>query len=192
MTTPHNSYEKNAPRQRVAHTGIKFFEIINRQGLISGGDLAGRLSHGVMYEMYDYERFDGSHIGIVIILRHLAWEPMISDALREDILAGFLRPVFDPNSAQLRDGDVVFGVGPANNRVWLKTTTPVAPDSVQLPRHRKNWLRILPAELSQWTLMYSMIAVADEENKLGSDELEDFYGAPRGSLCDEEFQIKFG
>jgi hypothetical protein len=89
---------------------------------------------------------------------------------------------------------VVFGVGPADDRVWLKATTPDAPDAVQLPGHRENWLRILPADLSQWTLMYAMIAVADEDNTLGSDELEDFYGAPRGSLCiagdPDQIQVK--
>jgi hypothetical protein len=192
MTMPRNSHEKNAPRQQANQTDVKFFEIMNRAGLLGDDDLAGRLCRGVLPDVHDYERADGSHIGIVIIPRHLACEPTISDALREDLLAGFLRPVFDPNSAQLRDGDVVFGVGPADDRVWLKTTTPDAPDAVQLPTHRENWLRLLPAELSQWTLMYAMMAVADEDNTLGSDELEDFYGAPRGSLCnaDDPHQIR--
>jgi hypothetical protein len=182
MTTPRNSYEKNAPRQQVSHTDIKFFEIMNREGITGGDDLAERFCRGVLHDVYDYKRADGSHIGILLIPQHLACEPMISDAVREDVLTGFLRPVFDPNSAQLRDGDLVFGVGPADDRVWLQTTTPDAPDAVQLPRHRENWLRLLSAELSQWTLMYAMMAVADENNTLGSDELEDFYGAPRGSL----------
>lgn len=186
MTTPRNGHENNVARQQISHTDVKFFEIMNREGLVSGDDLAGRLCHGVIHDVHDYERADGSHIGIMIIPQHLACEPMISHALREDVLAGFLRPVFDPNSSQLRDGDVVFGVGPADDRVWLKSTMPDAADTVQLPRHRETWLRILPAELSQWTLMYAMIAVADEDNTLGSDELEDFYGAPRGSLFNED------
>jgi hypothetical protein len=122
----------------------------------------------------------------MIIPRNLASEPLISGAVREDVLAGFLRPVFDPNSTQLDDGDVVFGIGSADDRVWLKMTTPDVPDAVQLPKHRENWLRNLPAELGQWTLMYAMGAVAGEDNTLGSDELEDFYGAPPGSLCDED------
>jgi hypothetical protein len=194
MTTPRDSREKSAPRQRISHTDVKFFEIMNHEGLISGDDLGGRLCHGVVQDAHDYERADGSHIGIVIIPRHLACEPMISYALRQDVLSGFLRPVFDPNSSRLRDGDVVFGVGPADDRVWLKSTMPDAADAVRLPRNRETWLRILPAELSQWTLMYAMIAVADEDNTLGSDELEDFYGAPRGSLFNEdnpsEIQVK--
>ena len=91
-----------------------------------------------------------------------------------------------PAGALTLNGDVVFGIGPVDDRVWLKMTTPDAPGATQLPRHRENWLRTLPAELSQWTLMYAMSAIADEDNTLGSDELEDFYGAPRGSLGDED------
>jgi hypothetical protein len=185
MTIRRNSNENNARCQRINHTDAEFFEIMNREGFVGDDDLSGwwgprrRVRH-------DYERADGSHIGIVIIPRQLASEPIISDALREDVLAGFLRPVFDPNSTQLCDGDVVFGIGSADDRVWLKMTTPDAPGATQLPRHRENWLRTLPAELSQWTLMYAMSAIADKDNTLGSDELEDFYGAPRGSLCDED------
>jgi hypothetical protein len=182
MTVRRDSNENNAGCPRINHTDAEFFEIMNREGFVGDHDLPGRPRHRAGHA---YERADGSRIGIVIIPRHLASEPMISDALREDVLAGFLRPVFDPNSTQLCDGDVVFGVGPADDRVWLKMTTPDTPDAAQLPRHREDWLRSLPAELSQWTLMYAMSAIADEDNTLGSDELEDFYGAPRGSLCDE-------
>jgi hypothetical protein len=182
MTVRRNSNENNSGFQQINHTDAEFFEIMNRGGFAGDHDLPGWPRHRAGH---DYERADGSHIGIVIIPRHLASEPIISDALREDILAGFLRPVFDPNSTQLCDGDVVFGIGPADDRVWLKMTTPDTPDAAQLPRHREDWLRSLPAELSQWTLMYAMSAIADEDNTLGSDELEDFYGAPRGSLCDE-------
>jgi len=185
MSRRRNSNQKNARWQRITQTDAEFFEIMNREGFVSDDDLAGRLWHGVLHHVQDYPRADGSHIGVMIIPRSLASEPMVSAALREDVLAGFLRPVFDPASAQLGDGDVVFGVGPADNRVWLRMTTPDAPDTVKLPRHREDWLRTLPAELDQWTLMYAMCAVAGEDNMLGSDELEDFYGAPRGSLCDE-------
>jgi hypothetical protein len=183
MTIQRNSNENNARRQEINHTDAEFFEIMNREGFVGADDLSGRLRHR---DQHNYERVDGSHISIAIIPRHMASEPVISDALRKDVLAGFLRPVFDPNSTQLCDGDVVFGIGSADDRVWLKMTTPDAPGATQLPRHRENWLRTLPAELSQWTLMYAMSAIADKDNTLGSDELEDFYGAPRGSLCDED------
>ena len=186
MTIRRNSSKKNARWQPINHTDAEFFEIMNRAGFVSDGDLVRWLRRRVLHDVQDYERADGSHIVIAIIPRHLASEPMISDALRKDVLAGFLRPVFDPNSARLGDGDVVFGVGPADDRVWLKMTTPDALDAVQLSRDREDWLRILPANLSQWTLMYVMSAIADEDNTLSSDELEDFYGAPRGSLCDED------
>jgi hypothetical protein len=186
MSRQRNRDEKNSCWQRTTQADVEFFEIMSREGFVGGDELAGRLWHGVVHEVQDYERPDGSHIGVMIIPRKLASEPMISGALREDVLAGFLRPVFDPNSTQLGDGDVVFGIGPADDRVWLKMTTPGAPDAVQLPRHRENWLRNLPAELSQWTLLYAMGAVAGADNTLGSDELEDFYGAPPGSLCDED------
>jgi hypothetical protein len=185
MTKRGNSNE-NAPWQRPNHTDVEFLGIMSRAGFVSDDDLAGWLRRSVLHDVQGYERENGSHVGIVIIPRHLASEPLISVALREDVLAGFLRPVFDPNSAQLSDGDVVFGVGPADDRVWLKMTTPDFPDAVQLPSHRENWLRTLPGELSQWTLMYAMSAVADEDNTLGIDDLEDFYGAPRGSLSDED------
>lgn len=185
MTMRGNSNE-NARWRRLDHTDVEFLGIMNRAGFVSDDDLAGWLRRSVLPDVRDYEREDGSHVGIVIITRHLASEPTISDALREDVLAGFLRPVFDPNSAQLSDGDVVFGVGPAEDRVWLKMTTPDFPGAVQLPRHQENWLRALPGELSQWTLMYAMSAVAGKDNTLGIDELEDFYGAPRGSLSDED------
>ena len=186
MSRQQNRDEKNARSQRITQADAEFFEIMNREGFVGDDELAGRLWHGVAHEVRDYERADGSHIGVMIIPRNLASEPMISGALREDVLAGFLRPVFDPNSTQLGDGDVVFGIGPADDRVWLKMTTPDAPDAVQLPKHREYWLRNLPADLGQWTLMYAMGAVAGEDNTLGSDELEDFYGAPPGSLCDED------
>ena len=185
MSIRRDSDEKIARWQRINQTDVEFCEIMNREGFVSDDDLAGRLWHGVRDDVQYYERSDGSHVGIVIIPGHLASEPMISAALREDVLAGFMRPVFDPNSTRLGDGDVVFGVGPADDRVWLKMVTPDAPDATQLPGHRKDWLRTLPAELSEWTLMYAMSAIAHEDNTLGSDELEDFYGAPRGSLCDE-------
>lgn len=183
MSTRPNRHEDNARWQRTTQTDAEFFEIMHREGLVGDDSLARR---GALHDVQDYERPDGSHIGVMIIPRSLASEPVISAALREDVLAGFLRPVFDPNSAQLGDGDLVFGVGPADDRVWLKTTTPDAPGTVQLPRYRENWLRTLSAELSQWTLMYAMSAIADENNTLGSDELEDFYGAPRGSLGDAD------
>lgn len=186
MSTRPNRHENNARWQRITQTDAEFFEIMHREGLVSEGELAGWPGRGDLHDVQDYQRPDGSHIGVIIIPQGLASESVISAALREDVLAGFLRPVFDPNSAQLGDGDLVFGVGPADDRVWLKTTTPDAPDTVRLPRHRENWLRTLPAELSQWTLMYAMSAIADENNTLGSDELEDFYGAPRGSLGDAD------
>ena len=185
MSTRPNRNEENARWQRTTQTDAEFFEIMHREGLVGDDDLAGWPGHGVLQDVWEYTRPDGSHIGIMIIPRSLANEPVIA-ALREDVLAGFLRPVFDPNSARLDDGDLVFGVGPADDRVWLKTTTPDAPDTVQLPRNREDWLRTLTAELSQWTLMYAMSAIADENNTLGSDELEDYYGAPRGSLGDAD------
>jgi len=181
MTMRRNSND-SASWPPMDHPDAEFFEIMNREGFISDADLAWRPRHSVLHNVQDYQRADGSHIGIVIIPQDLAIQPLISGALREDVLAGFLRPVFDPDSAQLRDGDVVAGVGPAGDRVWLKMTTPDAPGAVQLPSHRESWLRTLPAELSPWTLMYAMSALADDNNTLGSDELEDFYGAPRGSL----------
>lgn len=180
------NHKENARWQRTTQADVEFFEIMKREGFVSDSDLAGRLWHGVLHDVQDYERSDGSHIGVMIIPRDFVSEPVLSCALREDVLAGFLRPVFDLNSARLGDGDVVFGVGPADDWVWLKVTTPDAPDAVRLPRHREDWLRTLPAELSQWTLVYAMCAVAGEDNTLGSDELEDFYGAPRGSLCDDD------
>ena len=186
MSRERNRGEKSTRWQRIAQADVEFFDIMNREGFVGDDELAGRFWHGVTHEAQDYERADGSHIGVMIIPQNLASEPMISGAVREDVLAGFLRPVFDPNSTQLGDGDVVFGIGSADDRVWLKMTTPDAPDAVQLPKHRENWLRNLAAELSQWTLMYVMGAVAGEDNTLGSDELEDFYGAPPGSLCDED------
>ena len=184
MSGRRNRNQENARGQRMTQADAEFFEIMKREGFAGDDDPVGRLWHGVRHDVQDYERPDGSHLGVVIIPRDFASEPMVSCALRQDVLAGFLRPVFDLNSARLGDGDVVFGVGPADDRVWLKLTAPDAPDAVQLPRHREDWLRILPAELGQWTLVYAMCAVAGEGNTLGSDELEDFYGAPRGSLCD--------
>jgi hypothetical protein len=186
MSRQRNRGERNTRWQRITQADVEFFDIMNREGFVGDDELAAWLWHGVAHEVQDYERADGSHIGVMIISRNLASESMISGAVREDVLAGFLRPVFDPSSTQLGDGDVVFGIGSADDRVWLKMTTPDAPDAVQLPKHRENWLRNLPAELSQWTLMYVMGAVAGEDNTLGSDELEDFYGAPPGSLCDED------
>jgi len=187
MTIRRNSNENSARCQRISHTDAEFFEIMNREGFISDDDLLKRSWRCyVRHDVQDYGRADGSHIGIMIIPRHIASEPIISDALREDVLAGFLRPVFGPNSTQLCEGDVVFGIGPADDRVWLKMTTPDAPGAAQLPRHREDWLRTLPAELSHWTLIYAMSVIADEDNTLGSDELEDFYGAPPGSLGDDE------
>lgn len=186
MSRQRNRDEKNARWQRITQTDVEFFEITNREGFVGDDELVERFWHSVVHEVQDYERADGSHIGVMIIPRSLASEPMVSGAVREDVLAGFLRPVFDPNSTQLGDGDVAFGIGSADGRVWLKMTTPDAPDAVQLPKDRETWLRSLPAELGQWTLMYAMGAVAGEDNMLGSDELEEFYGAPRGSLCDED------
>lgn len=186
MSRQPNRGERNIRWQRLTQADVEFFDIMNREGFVGDDELAAWLWHGVTHEVHDYERADGSHIGVMIIPRNLASEPMISGAVREDVLAGFLRPVFDPSSTQLGDGDVVFGIGSADDRVWLKMTSPDAPDAVQLPKHRENWLRNLPADLSQWTLMYVMGAVAGEDNTLGSDELEDFYGAPPGSLCDED------
>jgi hypothetical protein len=186
MSRQRNHDQKNALGQRITKADVEFFDIMNREGFVGDDEPAGQLWHGVVHKVQDYERADGSRVGVMIIPPNLASEPIISGALREDVLAGFLRPVFDPNSTQLGDGDVVFGIGPADDRVWLKMTTPGAPDAVQLPRHRENWLRNLPAELGQWTLMYAMGAVAGEDNTLGSDELEDFYGAPPGSLSDND------
>ena len=186
MSRQRNRGERNTHWQRMTQADVEFFDIMNREGFVGDDELAAWLWHSVAPEAQDYERADGSHIGVIVIPRNLASEPAISGAVREDVLAGFLRPVFDPSSTQLGDGDVVFGIGSADDRVWLKMTTPDAPDAVQLPKHRENWLRNLPAELSQWSLMYVMGAVAGEDNTLGSDELEDFYGAPPGSLCDED------
>jgi hypothetical protein len=178
--------QENARWQRMTQADAEFFEIMKREGFVGDDDPAGPLSHGVLHDVQDYQRPDGSHIGVMIIPHDFASEPTVSCALRQDVLAGFLRPVFDLNSARLGDGDIVFGVGSADDRVWLKMTTPDAPDAVQLPRHREDWLWILPAELAQWTLVYAMCAVAGDDDTLGSDELEDFYGAPRGSLCDQD------
>jgi hypothetical protein len=186
MTGRANGNQENARGQRMSQSDAEFFEIMKREGFAAIDDPAGRLWHGGLHDVQDYERPDGSHVGVMIIPRDFASEPMVSCALRQDVLAGFLRPVFDLSSARLADGDVVFGVGPADDRVWLKMTTPDAPDAVQLPRHREDWLRILPAELAQWTLVYAICAVAGDDDTLGSDELEDFYGAPRGSLCDRD------
>ena len=61
-----------------------------------------------------------------------------------------------------------------------------APGATQLPRHRENWLRTLPAELSQLIFMYAISAIADEDNTLGSDELEDFDGPRVGTLRQDE------
>jgi hypothetical protein len=186
MNGRRNRDEENARWQRMTQADAEFFEIMKREGFVGDDDPAGRLWHGVLHDIQDYERPDGSRISVIIIPRGFATKPMVSCALRQDVLAGFLRPVFDLNSVRLGDGDVVFGVGSVDDRVWLEMTTPDAPDAVRLPRHREDWLRILPAELGQWTLVYAMCAVAGEGNTLGSDELEDFYGAPRGSLCDAD------